>query len=234
MIKMLVPTGISNQPPKYDTNNVTIEAMANELALLQLGDFEPLDIKINVEEFKKEIAAFDTDWVDYLPRADTVNNRQGLTLTNMPGQGHTGVPSLAEACAKEKRRVSELEFNQPTDVYNQCYSLQPFLNEFRPLGRTFLVKCNQGGHFVPHRDHPSMPREVFRLAVFLDNVGPLDYDWLMDDRKLYIEPGRVYYINTRKTHRTISWVDNSVHLIMNLPFTNNNVAKVISHLQHRH
>jgi hypothetical protein len=204
------------------------------MALLQLGDFEPLDWKINIEEFKKEVKQFDNDWQDYLPRPGRSNPRKGLTLTNMKGYDHKGVPSLAEAVAREKRKVSEIEFTHPTEVYNQCHSINWFLKEFESLGRTFLVNCNQGGHFVPHRDHPSMPREVFRLAVFLENVGPLDYDWIMDDRKLMIEPGRVYYINTRKTHRTISWVDNSIHLIVNVPFTNSNVAKVIAHLLHRH
>lgn len=231
---MIVPDGISGQRPSFNSSFVSPQTVANELALLQLGDFEPLDIKINVEDFQREITQFKDDWQVYLPRPDRPNNRQGLTLTNMPGKGHKGVPSLAEACAQENRKVSELEFNEPTDVYKKCFSLQPFLNEFQPLGRTFLVKSNIGGYFVPHRDHPSMPRDVFRLAVFLTNVGPLDYDWLMDDRKLYIEPGRVYYINTRKTHRTISWVNDSIHLIMNLPFDGKNVSKVISHLQHRH
>jgi hypothetical protein len=79
-----------------------------------------------------------------------------------------------------------------------------------------------------------MLRDVFRLVVFVNNCGPLDYDWLMDDRKLQIEPGRVYYVNTRKTHRTISWTDDSIHLIMNIPFTSDNVTKLIAKLQHNH
>ena len=79
-----------------------------------------------------------------------------------------------------------------------------------------------------------MPRDVFRLVVFLNNCGPLDYDWWMDDRKLQIEHGRVYYVNTRHTHRTISWVDDSIHLILNVAMTSENVARVISSLQHTH
>jgi hypothetical protein len=231
---MIVPSGISGQRVGFDAKKVTQEQITLEMALLQLGDFEPLDWKINIEDFKREIKQFDNDWQDYLPRPGRSNPRKGLTLTNMSGRDHRGVPSLAEAAVRERRRVDELEFSHPTEVYKQCHSLNWFLNEFSNLGRTFLVKCNQGGHFVPHRDHPGMPREVFRLAVFLENVAPFDYDWLMDDKKLYIEPGRVYYINTRKTHRTISWVDNSIHLIANIPFNNENVSKVIAHLLHRH
>jgi hypothetical protein len=231
---MIVPNGISGQRPAFDAKNVTQEHLALEMALLQLGDFEPLDLIIDVNKFKKEIQEFEAGWQDYLPRPGRSNPRKGLTLTNMPGYTYRSSPSLAEAATRERRRVSELEFNQPTEVYNKCSSIKDVLTEFGPLGRTFLVKCNQGGHFVPHRDHPGMPREVFRIAAFLENVAPLDYDWLMDDKKVNIEPGRLYYINTRKTHRTISWVDNSIHLIVNLPFNNENVAKVISHLLHRH
>jgi hypothetical protein len=56
----------------------------------------------------------------------------------------------------------------------------------------------------------------------------------MDDRKMYIQPGQVYYVNTRMTHRTISWVNNSQHLILNVPFTTDNVARVIANLAHTH
>ena len=202
--------------------------------ILELGPFEPLNIRINLGQYLNEIKQFDADWVDYLPRTDRSNNRKALTLTNLPGKTHKDVPSLAQACVEAGRKVSELEFNQPTDVYRACTSLHPFLNQWQPLGRTFIVQSNIGGYFVPHRDHPSMPRECFRLIVFLNNVGPLQYDWLMDDRKVYIQPGQVYYVNTRLTHRTISWVDNSQHLILNVPFTSENVSKVISSLQHTH
>lgn len=235
VISTVVPPGVSGRPAKFNAKNITLETVANELALLNLGDFEPLNFKINTNKFMQEIAQFDNDWVDYLPRTDRPNNRQGLTLTSLPGKTHMDNPSLAQASHEAKRRLSENEFNTPTSVFNACNSLQELLTEFSPLGRTFLVKSHIGGYFVPHRDHPSMPRESFRIAVFLNNCAPLQYDWLIDtDRKLPIEMGRAYYINTRKTHRTISWVNDSIHLIMNIPFTSENVEKVIAHLQHPH
>jgi hypothetical protein len=208
--------------------------LANELALLNLGPFEPLNIHIDLQKYLQEIKEFDSQWVDYLPRTDRPNNRQALTLTNLSGKTHQDVPSLAEASYAAGRRLSELEFNEKTDVYHACTSLQPFLDSWQPLGRTFIVQSNIGGYFVPHRDHPSMPRECFRLICFLNNCGPLQYDWLMDDRKMNIQMGQVYYVNTRMTHRTISWVDNSQHLILNVPFTTDNVAKVIANLAHTH
>jgi hypothetical protein len=230
---MKVPPGVSGKPAQYN-GNVDNAILSNELALLNLGPFEPLKFHINLGQYMHEISQFENDWVDYLPRTDRPNNRRALTLTNLPGKTHKDVPSLAQAIYAAGRKLSELDFNEKTEVYNACTSLHPFLEQWNPLGRTFIVQCNTGGYFVPHRDHPSMPRDVFRLVVFLNNVGPLQYDWLMDDRKMYIQPGQVYYVNTRMTHRTISWVDNSQHLILNIPFNTENVAKVIANLAHTH
>lgn len=230
---MKVPPGVSGRAAQYN-GIIDQSTLANELALLNLGPFEPLNIQIDLQKYMQEIAQFDNDWVDYLPRTDRPNNRRALTLTNLSGKTHQDVPSLAEASYAAGRRLSELEFNEKTEVYNACTSLQPFLDSWQPLGRTFIVQSNTGGYFVPHRDHPSMPRECFRLICFLNNCGPLQYDWLMDDRKMNIQIGQVYYVNTRMTHRTISWVDNSQHLILNVPFTTDNVAKVIANLAHTH
>jgi hypothetical protein len=231
----VVPPGVSGQNIKFDAQAIDPAIVASELALLQLGDFEPLDIKIDTSRFRHEIRSFEQDWVDYLPRTDRPNNRKSLVLSQLSGKTHMDNPSLAQACYEAGRRVSENEFNQRTDVYRHCTSLHTVLDEFQPLGRSFLVQCNVGAYFVPHRDHPEMPRESFRLVAFLNNCAPMEYDWIMEtDKKLQIEMGRVYYVNTRKTHRTMSWVNNSIHMILNVPFTPGHVAKVLSHLQHRH
>lgn len=230
----IVRSGISGKPAHHDISRINHSALSNELALLTLGDFEPLNLKIDCNQFMSEISQFENDWIDYLPRVDRPNNRKSLTLTCLPGTDHKTNPSLAQASQAAGRRLSELEFNQKTEVYDACHSLQPFLDQWTPLGRTFLIRSDIGGYFVPHRDHPAIPRDVFRLIVFLNNCGPYDYDWWMDDKKLNIEHGRVYYLNTRHTHRTISWVNNSIHLILNVAMTTENVAKVIGNLQHTH
>lgn len=229
-----VPLGISGRPANYDPSNITHETMANELALLNLGNFEPLNIYIDIGKYMQEISQFDNDWVDYLPRTDRPNNRKAMTLISLPGKTHKENTSLAEASYAVGRRLSELEFNEPTDVYRQCSSLSTVLDQWQPLGRSLIIRCDTGGYFVPHRDEPSMPRDCFRLVAFLNNCGPLQYDWLMDDRKMNIQLGQLYYVNTRLTHRTISWVNNSQHLILNVPFNTLNVGKVIGNLAHTH
>lgn len=223
------------RPVRYQSANVSHETVADELALLALGDFEPLNFSIDIGQFNREIAKFDNDWVDYLPRTDRQNNRKGLVVTNLENKSHKDNPSQAQASYAAGKKVYEREFCHPTDVYRECTSLHPLLDTFAPLGRTFLVKSNMGGYFTPHRDHPEMPRETFRIAVFLKNCKTYDYDWIIGaDTKLKIDEGRAYYINTRRTHRTISWVDNSIHLIINVPFTTDNVSKLIANLKHGH
>ena len=232
---VVVPPGISGRKPVYKTENQTLANVADELALLSLGDCEPLTWKIDVGSFMHEIRQFDNEWVDYLPRTDRVNSRKALALTNMPGLTHRDNPSHGQACYAAGRYVKEEEFCVPTDVYKACPSLHDLLNTFTPLGRTFLVKCGTGGYFVPHRDHPASPRDSLRIIVFLNNCGTYEYDWIFGaDEKIHIEQGRAYYANTKRTHRTVSWVDESIHLIINVPFTSENVAKVIAHLKHPH
>ena len=232
----------SRQGLNFDRLQEMPGAIAAELALSQIGNFEPLDWRIDTTGIESVInEKYSNDWVDYLPRTDRPNNRKSMTLTTIPGWDHQSPPSIPEATNKLGRVPFEHEFSVPTQLYQDCdraspglTSLKDFLDEFNPLGRTFLVNSGIGGYFVPHRDHPGMPRPCFRLVCFLKNCGPLDYDWLMDDRKANIELGRVYYVNTRMTHRTISWVNDSWHLILNVPLTWQNVNKVLQHLQHRH
>lgn len=233
----VVPDGISGQvldrPHDHD-GDWSIERLGNELALAQLGDVVPLEYKIDCSQFQREINRFHKDWVDYLPRPDRPNNRKALSVTSLPKWSHQDAPSLAEATKILGRKVLEEEFSAPTLVYDHCKSLHYSLSPWMPLARTFIIRSDVGGYFVPHRDYPIMNRRYFRLIAFLNNCGPLDYDWILDERKVQIEEGRLYYLNTRKMHRTISWVNNSQHLILNVPFTTENVGKVIARLQHRH
>lgn len=213
---------------------VSNERLMAEMQLMALGDFVPLSIKIDTYQFEREISEFSNDWTPYLPRTDRVNNREALTLVTYPGFTHRQAPSLPEISKKIGRRALETECNERTEVYSKCSSLHPLLNLFPSLGRTFLVRCHMGGYFVPHRDHPELNRDVFRILVFLKNCKRNEYDFLFDNVSAEIEEGRAYMVNTRKTHRTFSFVDNSTHLIMNIPVTMENALTVLSNLQHRH
>ena len=232
-------------PPKLNSINwaeryrngefeITQEQLIAEMQLLSLGDVVPLSIKINEHQFSNEIAQFDNDWVPYLPRTDRVNNRHGLSLVTFPGWKHNEAPSMPEVTRKLGRQANELDCTEKTLAYQNLPSLWPILDLFPSLGRTFLIKCNMGGYFVPHRDHPQLNRNVFRILVFLKNCKRNEYDFLFDDKSIEIEEGRAYMVNTRRTHRAFSFVDNSIQMVMNIPLNMENVLTVLSNLQHRH
>ena len=235
---MIVPPKLNatNWVERYNAGDYQMshEDMMAELQLAVLGDVIPLSVRINTGQFQQEIAQFENDWVDYLPRTDRVNNRKGLTVTTFPGLSHGETPSLAELAQRFGRKVTETEMCAPTAVYDTCESLHPILKLFPELGRTFLLKCNMGGYFVPHRDHPQLDRDVFRVLIFLKNCGRNQFDFLFDNQCLEIEEGRAYVINTRRTHRAFSFVDDSIQLVMNIPLNLNNVLTILSNLQHRH
>lgn len=223
------------QRQRYNIDDISLGTISDELSLLNLGDTEGLKIKIHTPDFHKEIEALNDQWIDYLPRPDRTNNRKGLALYNLPGKTHQENPSLREASKEAGRRLSEIEFSHPTEIVEKLPSLHPILSMFNSLGRTFLIRSDLGGYFPPHRDHPVMPRETFRLIVFLKNCGTMEYDWIMGQSdKMEIDEGRVYYINTRKVHRTMSYTNESIHLIMNIPMTTHNVATVLDNLLYTH
>ena len=52
---VIVKPGVSGQSVQYDTSKVKLETVADELALLSLGDWEGLKVKINAGQYRKEV-----------------------------------------------------------------------------------------------------------------------------------------------------------------------------------
>ena len=218
----------------YMRNPASVEPTAEdikcELQLSALSDFEPLTFEIDYNEFRKEIAEYNDKWVPYLPREGTTNNRQGLCLVGLSGDLCTDSLSIPEARIRTNNNtLNELDFNTPTQLYNDLTCLHDILGYWKPLGRSMLVKTNAGGWFPPHKDHPLLNRDCFRVIAFIGNrVDHESYEWEMNGRVWPIQQNRSYYVDTRKTHRTHSWQDDSIHLIMNIPKTWENVMKLLT------
>jgi hypothetical protein len=208
---------------------LTDEKIICELQLLGMGNIFPLDIWIDQSQFMSEISNYKNEWVDYLPKKDRPNNRKGLCLFGMPGDSHKDSLSMPEARARHKKELFEEDFNQPTDLYKDLPSLHNFLDYFQPLGRTFLLKANEGGWFPPHRDAKWIGRDTFRLVAFLNNCTKQKYNWVLEDKVIDIEMGRVYYINTRLPHHTFTMDNDSIKLIVNVKMCLENVLKVLTY-----
>ena len=233
-----VYVGLSKDAPPIDylkmynaglLPKITEETLLCETQLLGLGNCFPLDILIDTQQFEQEIDAYKNEWAPYLPRPDRPNNRQGLCLVGMPGDSYKDSLSMPEARMKHQKSLFETDFSSPTKLYEDLKCLHPLLNYFSPLGRTFLVKCHEAGWFAPHRDGKWIARDTFRLIVFLKNCAPEQYSWELEGKKLNIEHGRVYYINTRLQHKTFSMANDSTHLIINIPMNLKNVLKLLTY-----
>jgi hypothetical protein len=219
---------------EMDLTREKMDQLMAEMQLLSLGNVIPLNITIDLPQFMEELKTFENQWIDYLPRSDRQNNRKGLSLFGLPGDTLNDGLSLPEASKRKGRRLSEMEFNSPTQVFEHCKSLHSLFSYFEPVGRSFIVKSDAGGWFYPHRDHPGLFRDSMRIIVFCKNSKAGQYDWILDDKKLDIEEGRAYYVNTRLVHRTISYVNDSLHLIMNVAPTWHNSQQVLKALQFTH
>ena len=124
----------SRQGLNFDRLKESPGALAAELALAQIGNFEPLDWKLDTYGIESVInEKYSNDWVDYLPRTDRFNNRKSMTLTTIPGWDHTNSPSIPEAAQVLGRIPHEHEFCVPTQLYQDCNRAAPGLTSLKDL-----------------------------------------------------------------------------------------------------
>jgi|TARA_B110000305_G_scaffold218494_1_gene258672 hypothetical protein len=223
----------ANWIQKYYDNPASVEPSAEdikcELQLQALTSFEPLNFLIEFGKFRKEIESYKDKWQPYLRREGVSNDRESLLIVGQEGDTANSYSSRPEACIAAGRELDETDFNIPTDLFYNLESCHKLLTYWKPIGRTMLVKTNAGGWFPPHKDEPLLNRTTFRIAAFIGtHVDHEAFEWEMDGRRWPIKQNRAYYIDTRKTHRTHSWANDSYHLIINVPKTWENVIKLMT------
>lgn len=184
--------------------------------LTQYGQLIELDITTDAEEMIAWANEF--DWVKYNPRKDI--NRWGLSITSLDG-GITGVPdldSLYEYNKENNTGYNEKDFNVPTPVLNKQIEdvLAPWKDNYY---RTHFLKFGPGGFFPPHRDwnYSSGRPDSFRLIMPLRNVNPPYFNFVLEDKTLHWEVGRLYFMDTLKMHYLFnSSFNDSYWLVVNV------------------
>jgi len=200
------------------------------LHLSSLGDIVPLDFCLDIKQLEKELSQFENDWKQYNPRKP--NNRQGLSITSLDGK-LSGVPdldSLFEYNKQHNTNINEVDITVKTPVASNISVIQRLLDVFDTLGRSHFIRLNTGGFFPPHRDGKILDITCFRVLTLCHNCTPSQFTFMHEDKIIKLEPGRPYFINTRKMHSVFSYVDNSVQCVLNVPLTKNNYNSIIEHL----
>ena len=162
------------------------------------GDVLPLKFKLDYKKFEKGLKLFDDKWVQYNPRKNIP--REGLSITSLDG-GFSGIPdldSLKEYNIEHNLNLDEPDFKTLTPMWPYVESaLSKFKNH---LGRTHLIRKYAGGQFPSHRDHYERENKSFRLFLPIYNCNPPFNYFILDDKILHFEHGRMYFLNTCKEH----------------------------------
>lgn len=144
------------------------------------------------------------EWIQYNPRKNI--DRDALSITSLDGEmsGKPDLDSLYEYYNQTGIALYEKDFNKKTAIYDYFKTwLDPVAAH---LGRTHIIRLNNGGYFPPHRDNKHFDIESFRLFI------PLTYDtstnfFMLEDNKLEFERGYMYFIDTAKMHTVFNASD---------------------------
>jgi hypothetical protein len=218
-----------------ETTFPNIEQLSCELQLTALGVWEALDFRIDPKIYNQNKLEIQDWWRPFQPKEGIVNDRDSI-LVYGPKESNPWDPcGLAQMAAKLGSKPREDSMGFPTLAKEKLTCMHEVFDYFEPLGRTFLVKLNAGGHYPPHRDHITLTRPTFRLIAFLDdgNSSAEHLRWEVEDKLVHFIPNTLYYVDTRKTHRLWSSSANSTMLVLNVIKNWNNVLKVMSRLRYR-
>ena len=166
------------------------------------GDVIPLRLKLDYKKFEEGLKLHNDKCVQYNPRKNIP--REGLSITSLDG-GFSGKPdldSLKEYNEERNIYLDEPDFKTKTPFYPYVESV---LGKFKNhLGRTHLIKKSAGGQFQSHRDGYEREVKSFRLFLPIYNCNPPFNYFILDDKILRFEHGRLYFLNTLKEQIVIT------------------------------
>jgi hypothetical protein len=200
--------------------------------LTQYGQHIELDVTTDPEML---IAwANDFEWKKYNPRKDV--NRWGLSVTSSDGTFNgIDLDSLYEYNKENKTSYNEKDFNVATPVLNKQIHdiLLPWDKDYY---RTHFLKFGPGGFFPPHRDwnYHSGKADSFRLIMPLRNVNPPYFNFVLEDKTLHWEPGRLYFIDTLKMHYLFnSSFNDSYWLVVNVDLNPDTIQSTLERMNQK-
>lgn len=196
-------------------------------SLLQYGDFFELNVHFEPAHANNEIINLEHLWRPYNQNKPDYK-RFGMSLFSLDGStsGEIDLNSVLEFNKLNGTNYDELSFRTPTEAWHKIPSISLPLANLEPLlGRSHLIRFNTGGFFPPHRDDGT----AFRLISFINT----NYESLyltLDKKVLPLTCGRLYFLNVKKEHSLISFVEGATILVLNVEVSENSVRWVQDNL----
>ena len=93
-----------------------------EMQLQVIGDFAPLEIKVDEQLLKKELKQYDDKWAPHLRREGVTNDREGLLLVGAEGDSVGDSLSMPEVRKRlgevPGKRILEKDLCYPTEAFH--------------------------------------------------------------------------------------------------------------------
>ena len=195
--------------------------------LSSLGNIVSLKQFVNPKAVEKSILDYKEHFKTYNPRKKGYN-RYGLSITSQDG-GFSGIPNLDSLKEYNKRHgtnFDEPDFRKWTPFFKDCKALRDAVSPFHDfIGRSHVLRLDKGGFIPPHRDGS---QASFRFFVTLcEDV----YVFLLDEKKIFCQSGKIYYINTMLNHSLFSFRDGSLFIVFNIDLCEDSVKAVYQNLE---
>lgn len=213
-----------------DPSHSTKEYLYNHIS--SLGSFFSLSISFDSLDFNSELKSENIQWVKY-NKNKTWSRRYGLSLYSLNGEtsGEIDLNSILEWNRSHGTQYNELSFRQPTKYWKHFHSISSQLENLQDhLGRSHLLKLDEGGMFPPHRDNYREGDFAFRLLSFF-NCSPSALHLNLDGQYIKFQSNKLYFLNTRLTHSLVSFQPEAIILILNVELNKQTVQYILENIE---
>lgn len=203
--------------------------MTDYYKLLSFGDIIETNIGVDPHILLNEIK--DCEWSQYNPRKQ--NNRFGLSITSSDGSFNgIDLDSLYQYNEENDTTYKETSFKDKTEVYYKSPQIKKIVDVFgEHLCRSHLINLMTNGSFPPHRDWRRIDiQETFRIFIPIQRCNPFDMFFMYEDKPLYFNHGKAYFINTNKVHSLFSFSDYSIFAVMNIELNSNSLDIILDNM----
>lgn len=208
------------------------ESLLQRLELTSFGNFIKLNLKIDRDSFLSKISDSSVEWVPY-NKTKTWSHRYGLSLFSLDGgtSGEIDLNSVREWNMAHGTNYQEMSFRAPTRYWNHFNSVFSILKPIEDfLGRSHILRLDEGGIFPPHRDNFSRRDQTFRLISFI-NCLPNNLHFIVDGQLQHFQEYHFYFLNTRLVHSLVSFNPHSYVLVFNVALNEHTVDFVKAHFE---